>query len=142
MKKLLITFFALILTTSIFCGCSKQTSSEGPVIIYSNADDEAVLAIKKALENDNDLKRKRVQSISVFNNKKKDDRIATIADKINSGTIIFNEYNNEYNQQVFDFCGQNYSLHDDAIDSLEMAVNNIEKIENKKITLLDKSLLF
>ncbi len=50
MKKLLITFFALILTTSIFCGCSKQTVSEGPVIIYSNADDEAVLAIKKALD--------------------------------------------------------------------------------------------
>ena len=100
------------------------------------------IAIKKALEDDSDLKRKRVQSISVFNNKKKDDRIATITDKINSGTIIFNECNKDYNQQVFDFCGQNYSMHDDAIDSLEMAVNNIEKIENKKITLLDKSLLF
>lgn len=100
------------------------------------------IAIKKALEDDNDLKRKRVQSISVFNNKKKDDRIATITDKINSGTIIFNECNKDYNQQVFDFCGQNYSLHDDAIDSLEMAVNNIDKIQNKKITLLDKSVLF
>ena len=100
------------------------------------------IAIKKALEDDTDLKKKRVQSISVFNNKKKDDRIATITDKINSGTIIFNEDNKDYNQQVFDFCGQNYSIHDDAIDSLEMAVNNIEKIENKKITLLDKSLLF
>ena len=101
-----------------------------------------VVAIKKALENDSNLKMRRVQSISIFNNKKKDDRIATIADKINSGTIIFNECNKDYNQQVFDFCGQNYSLHDDAIDSLEMAVNNIDKIQNKKITLLDKSLLF
>ena len=101
-----------------------------------------VVAIKKALENDSDLKKKRIQSISIFNNKKKDDRIATITDKINSGTIIFNECNKDYNQQVFDFCGQNYSLHDDAIDSLEMAVNNIDKIENKKVTLLDKSLLF
>ena len=100
------------------------------------------VSIKKALENDSDLKRKRVQAISVFNNKKKDDRIATIADKINSGTIIFNECNKDYNQQVFDFSGQNYSLHDDAIDSLEMAVNNIDKIQNKKITLLDKSVLF
>ena len=100
------------------------------------------IAIKKALENDSDLKRNRVQAISVFNNKKKDDRIATITDKINSGTIIFNECNKDYNQQVFDFCGQNYSLHDDAIDSLEMAVNNIDAINNKKVTLLDKSLLF
>ena len=100
------------------------------------------VAIKKALEDDTDLKKKRVQSISIFNNKKKDDRIATITDKINSGTIIFNEDNKEYNQQVFDFCGQSYSLHDDAIDSLEMAVNHIDEINNKKITLLDKSLLF
>ena len=100
------------------------------------------VAIKKALENDSNLKMRRVQAISIFNNKKKDDRIATITDKINSGTIIFNESNKDYNQQVFDFCGQNYSLHDDAIDSLEMAVNNIDKIQNKKITLLDKSLLF
>ena len=99
-------------------------------------------AIKKALENDSNLKMRRVQAISVFNNKKKDDRIATIADKINSGTIIFNEDNKEYNEQVFDFCGQNYSLHDDAIDSLEMAVNHIDEINNRKITLLEKSALF
>ena len=101
-----------------------------------------VVAIKKALENDTDLKKKRVQSISVFNNKKKDDRIATITDKINSGTIIFNEDNKEYNAQVFEFCGQNYSMHDDAIDSLEMAVNHIDEINNRKITLLEKSALF
>lgn len=100
------------------------------------------VSIKKALENDTDLKMRRVQSMSVFNNKNKDDRIATITDKINSGTIIFNEDNKEYNQQVFNFCGKNYSLHDDAIDSLEMAVNNIEKINNKRITLLEKSALF
>ena len=101
-----------------------------------------VVAIKKALENDTDLKKKRVQSISIFNNKKKDDRIATITDKINSGTIIFNEDNKEYNAQVFEFCGQNYSMHDDAIDSLEMAVNHIDEINNRKITLLEKSALF
>ena len=100
------------------------------------------VSIKKALENDSDLKMRRVQSISVFNNKKKDDRIATITDKINSGTIIFNESDKDYNQQVFDFCGQNYSMHDDAIDSLEMAVNHIDEINNRKVTLLDKSALF
>ena len=99
-------------------------------------------AIKKAIEDDVYLKKNRIQAISVFNNKKKDDRIATIADKINSGTIIFNECNKDYNQQVFDFCGQNYSLHDDAIDSLEMAVNHIDEINNRKITLLEKSALF
>ena len=100
------------------------------------------IAIKKALEDDVYLKKRRVQSISIFNNKKKDDRIATITDKINSGTIIFNEDNKEYNEQVFDFCGQNYSMHDDAIDSLEMAVNHIDEINNRKITLLEKSALF
>ena len=98
--------------------------------------------IIRLIPDDSDLKKKRIQSISIFNNKKKDDRIATITDKINSGTIIFNECCKDYNQQVFDFCGQNYSMHDDAIDSLEMAVNHIDEINNRKITLLEKSALF
>ena len=100
------------------------------------------VAIEKRIAEDEELRRRNIQSISVFNVKKKDDRIATITDKINSGTIIFNENDNDYNKQVFDFCGQNYSAHDDAIDSLEMAVNNIDKINNRKVTLLDKNWLF
>ena len=56
----------------------------------------------------------------------------TITDKINSGQIIFNEINVDYNKQIWDFKGQKYSRHDDAIDSLEMAVNEIDEIKNNE----------
>lgn len=40
----------LVLALCAFAGCSKKTNAERTVIIYSNADDEAVVAIKKALD--------------------------------------------------------------------------------------------
>ena len=53
MKKI-ISFLGLSLTLvlalSVFTGCSKKTNAERTVIIYSNADDEAVVAVKKALD--------------------------------------------------------------------------------------------
>ena len=56
----------------------------------------------------------------------------TITDKINSGQVLFNENDYDYNKQVSDFKGQRYTLHDDAIDSLEMAINNIDQIKIKR----------
>ena len=39
-----------VFTFGAFTGCSKKVSDSQPVIIYSNADDEAVVAVKKALD--------------------------------------------------------------------------------------------
>lgn len=50
MKKIIKTIFALLAAGIMLAGCSKSTTAEGPVIIYSNADDEAVVAIKNALD--------------------------------------------------------------------------------------------
>jgi len=41
---------SLVLTLSVFTACSKKSNSDKTVIIYSNADDEAVVAVKKALD--------------------------------------------------------------------------------------------
>ena len=42
---------AVLLTSTLFTSCSKKTNANSkPVIIYSNADDEAVVAVKKALD--------------------------------------------------------------------------------------------
>lgn len=41
---------ALVLALNVFTGCSKKSNAEHTVIIYSNADDEAVVAVKKALD--------------------------------------------------------------------------------------------
>ena len=94
--------------------------------VYKGVD--ATRIEEKILE-DTDLSNRGITVETRYNTKNKDQRLSTITDKINSGTIIFNESDIEYNKQIFDFRGQKYSIHDDAIDSLEMAVNEIDEIE-------------
>ena len=94
--------------------------------VYKGVD--ATRIEEKILE-DTDLINRGIIVETRYNTKNKDQRLSTITDKINSGTIIFNESDIEYNKQIFDFRGQKYSIHDDAIDSLEMAVNEIDEVE-------------
>lgn len=49
MKKIRL-FAALFACVAMLSGCSKKNPSEKQVIIYSNADDEAVVSVKKALD--------------------------------------------------------------------------------------------
>lgn len=99
--------------------------------------------VEEEIAKDKELSKRKIEVVLIYNTMNKDARISTICDKINSGQIIFNENDKEYNEQVFEFRGQKYTSHDDGIDSLEMAVNNIDKIKTtNKITLLDKSCLF
>lgn len=98
--------------------------------------------IEERIEEDAELKTRDIEVILVYNTKNKNDRIATITDKINSGMIVFSKEDNQYNEQVKSFKGQAYSKNDDAIDSLEMAVNNIDQIEViHPIQIFDRSLL-
>ena len=93
--------------------------------------------IEEEIAKDKELRFRNIKVITIYNTKNKDARIMTITDKINSGQIIFNEEDKEYNDQVKEFRGQHFTLHDDAIDSLEMAVNNIDEIKvYKKSTMI------
>lgn len=47
MKKIRL-FAALFACVAMLSGCSKKNPSEKQVIIYSNADDEAVVSVKKS----------------------------------------------------------------------------------------------
>lgn len=99
--------------------------------------------IKERIEADEELRKRNIKVTSIYNNTNKDQRISTITDKINSGQCIFNEGNKDYNKQIKDFKGQMYSLHDDAIDSLEMAINNIDKIKViRQVSILPFNALF
>lgn len=84
--------------------------------------------IAEKIEEDPELKRRHIVVDDINSTKNKDDRISTITEKINSGQVIFAEEDREYNDQIKDFRGAKYSLHDDAIDSLEMAINKIDEI--------------
>lgn len=88
--------------------------------------------IEEKIREDEELRSRRITVETRYNTTNKDQRIMTITDKINSGQIIFNEANVDYNKQIWDFKGQKYSKHDDAIDSLEMAVNEIDEIKKNE----------
>ncbi|MGL4911784.1 MAG: hypothetical protein ACRC3Y_05055, partial [Romboutsia sp.] len=101
--------------------------------------------IKEAIGKIPELRRRNIVIETIYNTKNKDSRIMTITQKINSGQVIFNEEDEEYNNQVKEFRGQKFSLHDDAIDSLEMAINNIDKIKtikNNVCVFLPRNALF
>ena len=78
--------------------------------------------------------------------KNKDEKISTIIDSVNNGQIIFNkdcEDSKEAIQQLLDFQGQSYSVHDDFPDIVAECANRLKEIKTiSKITLLDRSCLF
>lgn len=88
-----------------------------------------VIRIKELIEKDEELKCRNIEFINKPNNKNKDDRISTIIDYVNSGALIFNIENEEFNQQIEDFTGQKTSLHDDAPDVVADFFSKIDEIE-------------
>ena len=108
--------------------------------VYKGIDESQ---INSKISQDEELNRRHIQVISIYNNSNKDQRISTIIDKINSGQCIFNDVDKEYNKQIKEFRGQYFSEHDDAIDSLELALNHIDKIKvTKEIKILPFNTLF
>lgn len=89
--------------------------------------------LEERIREDRELRSRRIKVETPYSTQNKEQRISTITDKINSGQIKFNELNNDYNKQVFSYRGEKFTPHDDAIDSLEMAVNNIDQIQTRTI---------
>jgi len=98
--------------------------------------------LEQEIAKDKELSKRKIEVHLIYNTKNKDDRISTITSKISNEQVIFAEEDEDYWSQVKSFKGQFYSENDDAIDSLEMLINNIDSIEIKKpgtIYCMDKS---
>lgn len=99
--------------------------------------------IKELIEKDSDLVNRSLEFINEMQRKNKDEKISTIIDNVNNGQIIFANNNKEFTEQILEFQGQKYTLHDDAIDIVAEFANRVDKIETiGKITLLNRSCLF
>lgn len=94
--------------------------------------------------NKNDSLRFRdIEIINESQRKNKDDKISTIIPFMNKGQIIFAEEDKEFMDQILDFRGQKFSVHDDAPDITAEFANRIENIEIVCIaTFIDKRKLF
>lgn len=62
---------------------------------------------------------------------------------VDNGRIIFNSNNTEFNKQIMDFAGQDYSINDDAPDIVAEFATRIDEIQIiKKLEFFDRRLLF
>lgn len=100
-----------------------------------------VLKIEELMLKDNELANRDIEFINEMQRKNKDDKISSIVDDVNFGRVIFNQEDKEYIEQIKEFAGQQYSLHDDAPDSLAECVMRLREMEKvNKIRILDKKL--
>ncbi|MGJ0908865.1 hypothetical protein [Clostridium botulinum] len=96
-------------------------------------------AIENKIKDDPVLRNRSITIINEHQKKNKDDKISTLIPYINKGQIIFAEEDSEFTDQVVDFRGQKYSVHDDAPDitsEFSLRIENIEIVEN--VVLLDR----
>lgn len=108
--------------------------------LYMGAD---VLKIKEIISRDPELSKRDFTWINEMARQNKDDRIETCVADVNFGRIIFNESDTDAIQQMRDFAGCDYSLHDDFPDAIATFNRKISEVEEVKyITFLPKSALF
>lgn len=82
---------------------------------------------------------RNIQIINESQRKNKDDKISTIIPYMNKGQIIFAEEDQEFINQILDFRGQKFSVHDDAPDITAEFNNRIENIEViQTVQILDR----
>lgn len=100
-----------------------------------------LIKIKELIATDDELQYRQFEFINEMQRKNKDDKISSIVDDVNSGQIIFNEDDKDFIQQIKEFSGQNYTLHDDAVDITSEAIIRLDCIEVvSTVTILDRRL--
>lgn len=98
---------------------------------YQGAD---VIKIKELIVASEILKGKSYEWINEMQKKNKDEKISTIVDPVNNGQIIIVsdcEDSKAAIDEILDFQGQLYSVHDDAPDNLSELENKIKTIKVK-----------
>lgn len=78
-----------------------------------------------------ELRNRPITIINKSRTKNKDNRINAIIPDINMGRIIFNEDDIEALDQIKEFAGTAYTAHDDMIDALTDAVENINEVSDE-----------
>jgi len=101
--------------------------------------------MKELIANDPRLRGRKFEWINKMQKKNKDEKISTIIDPVNNGQIIINsecEDTNEAVEQLKEFQGQQYSVHDDFADMLAELNDGLKEIKTRGvIRLLDRKVL-
>lgn len=95
---------------------------------YSGAD---VIKLREQIQRIPELMNRPITYINKARTKNKDNRIDTVIPDINMGRIIFNEDDIAAIDQIKEFAGTAYTAHDDMIDCVADAAENIINIEKQ-----------
>ena len=124
-----------------YCRLVVDKLEEYPEIVYINIEKNTysgadVLRIKELIQDRPTLRGRRFIFINDMQRKNKDEKISTIIDRVNNGQIILNSECEDTQlaiNQLLDFQGQKYSLHDDFPDNLAEFEIKIKDIKTKTV---------
>lgn len=138
------------LTFSQYCGKVVEVLERNLDVTHINLEKNTyqgadVEKIKELIGKSEILKRKKYIWINEMQKKNKDEKISTIIDQVNNGQIIIvsdMEDSKKAIDEILDFQGQLYSVHDDAPDNLaELEIKLKTIIVSRKVKILDRRLL-
>lgn len=78
---------------------------------------------------DKEFPKRHIEIINERQNKNKEAKIRAIAGKVDSGFIVFNEKDQDANQQLMDYQGEQYTQHDDFPDIVAEFCRLIDEIQ-------------
>ena len=102
-----------------------------------------IIKIKELISKEPKLRNRKIEFANEMQRTNKEEKISTIIDDVNNGRIIFVDNNPRAIEQLMDYQGEKYSLHDDFVDCVAECSNRLEKVNtNNVISLLDRKLLW
>lgn len=98
-----------------------------------------IIKIKELISKNEKLRNRSFEWINEMQKKNKDEKISTVIDPVNNGQVIFVDDNKDFTDQVLEFQGQLYTLHDDAVDIVAECVNRLKVIDDISVVqVLDR----
>lgn len=98
--------------------------------------------LEKKIKEHEILKYRNITIVNEMQRRDKDDKISTIVPYINNGTFIFAEEDEEFVNQLMEFAGQKFTVHDDAADVSSEFWLKVDEIKvASTVKLLDRKLL-
>lgn len=98
--------------------------------------------LEKKIKEHEILKYRNITIVNEMQRRNKDDKISTIVPYVNNGTFIFAEEDEEFVNQLMEFAGQKFTVHDDAADVSSEFWLKVDEIKvASTVRLLDRKLL-
>ena len=89
--------------------------------------------IENLIRKDSRLLNRDITIVNEIQKRNKENKIGTIVSDVNNGRIIFAEEDEAFRNQVMEYCGEAYTLHDDAPDTLAEGSVRLDELEDTSI---------